>query len=89
MKHVFISHKVADFDTWKTHFDAHEPKRQEAGMNAINVFRADEDPNDVTVQMEVNDFESARQFASSPDIKEIMEKAGVISQPEVRFLNAV
>ena len=31
---VFVSLSVADFDGWKTTFDAHEPERVAAGIHA-------------------------------------------------------
>ena len=34
-------------------------------------------------------MENARQFARSPDLKEAMERAGVIDQPDVCFLENV
>ena len=89
MQNVLVTHSVADFDTWKQAFDEHEPTRQNFGINTINVYRSSDNPNNVTILMEGNDPEKIQEFMNSEDLKEVMQKAGVTSEPEVKMLNPV
>jgi heme-degrading monooxygenase HmoA len=41
------------------------------------------------VIMEWDSLDRARQFAQSAELREAMQKAGVIGRPEVSFLNLV
>lgn len=61
--------------------------RKAAGCKGTQVFRSSEDPNEILVLLEWNDLESARQFAQSQDLREVMQRAGVVGQPDVYFLN--
>ena len=83
---VTAQHPVADFDSWKAGFDDHEPKRIEAGFLGHHLNRAEDDPNLVTVYLAAGDLEQAKAFASSPDLKEIMEKVGVTGPPEFTWM---
>jgi hypothetical protein len=46
-----------------------------------------DNPNLVTTILEWDSVENARNFATSPGLKEAMQAAGVNSVPEVHFLN--
>jgi heme-degrading monooxygenase HmoA len=89
MAHLFVHHKVADFAAWKTVFDEMAGLRQEYGMTAAQVLRSAADPNEVVILTEWPSLESARRYAQSPDLRQGMQRAGVISQPEILFLEAV
>jgi hypothetical protein len=59
----------------------------EAGLTEKNLFRTDGDPNEIIVLFEAKDIGRARKFGESPDLRETMEKAGVIDKPDVYILN--
>jgi hypothetical protein len=42
--------------------------------------------NEVILQFETKDLERAKAFTESPDLRETMEKAGVIDKPDIYFL---
>jgi hypothetical protein len=86
MNYVLIRHKVADFTKWKTIFDAHRGTRQEAGLKERYLLRDVEDLNEVVLLFEAEDLQKARSFMDSADLREVMEKAGVLDPPDVSFL---
>ena len=87
MIHVLIRHKVADFTAWKTAYDSHAGARQSAGLKEKQVLRSIADPNEVVILLTADDLHKAQAFAGSPDLREAMQKAGVIDKPDVYFLS--
>ncbi len=85
--YMLVRHKVKDYTVWKRAYDAHLPKRMEAGLTEKNLFRNDGDPNEVIILFEAKDLGLARKFGESQDLRETMEKAGVIDKPDIYFLN--
>ncbi|MBX9805171.1 MAG: hypothetical protein K2Y18_05395 [Alphaproteobacteria bacterium] len=85
-KHILVRHMVADFPTWKVAFDNHEQQRQKYGLSVVNVLRDSTNQNSVTILLAAQDFEKAKKFTQSDDLRDIMHRAGVISKPEVCFL---
>jgi quinol monooxygenase YgiN len=88
MVYVNVRHTVADYAKWRQGFDGNESFRRTAGATGSKkVYRDQENPNTVTVIMEWNNADQARKFTQDPRLKEVMEQAGVIGAPEIRFLN--
>jgi hypothetical protein len=85
--HLLIRHKVKDFPVWKEGYDAHLPKRAEAGLTEKYLLRGDSDPNEVILLFEVQDPSRAKAFCESADLRERMQKLGVVGQPDLYFLN--
>lgn len=85
--YMLVRHKVKDFTDWKREYDAHSPKRVEAGLADKYVLRGADDPNEIIVLFEAHDLEGARAFAASADLRDTMQKAGVVDKPDVYFLN--
>ncbi len=86
MIHVIMRHKVADYGRWKEAFDAHLNTRKAGGEIAARLLLSVEDPRDVTLVMDWDGLDRARKFAASDELKQTMQKAGVIGEPEIRFL---
>lgn len=86
-KHVLIRHKVKDYDAWKPGFDSHEPARKSAGLSVEKVMRGAKDPNEVFVLFGAEDFDRAREFAQSADLKETMLKFGVVDEPSIWMIS--
>jgi hypothetical protein len=86
MNYVLIRHKVADFTKWKTIFDAHRGARQGAGLKEKYLLRDVLNLNEVVILLEAEDLQKARVFVDSADLREVMEKAGVLGKPDVHFL---
>jgi len=84
---VLIRHKVRDFSEWKRGYDAHLPKRIEAGLIETQLLRGANDPNEVVVMFSAKDHTRAKAFTDSSDLRETMQKLGVVDKPDVYFLN--
>ncbi|MBI3790765.1 MAG: antibiotic biosynthesis monooxygenase [Gemmatimonadetes bacterium] len=86
---VIIRHTCADFDRWKAAFDADEPNRKAAGMLGHHINRGADNPNDLSVYIAASDLAKAQAFANSPQLKETMQKAGIVSAPVVTWMTPV
>ena len=84
--YILIRHRVKNFDEWKRGYDAHLPKRTEAGLKEMHLLRGSENPNEVVMLFQAADVGRAKAFAESADLKEAMQKAGVIDRPDVHVL---
>lgn len=90
MVHLSIRHTIEAYTTWRERFDAYATARQTAGATGVSqVFRDVEHPNQITVLLEWDTTANARKYASDPALKEFMLAAGVMTTPEVRFMNRV
>ncbi len=89
MVQLFVHHKVHDFDHWRTVFDSMDSLRQRYGSTGARVFRNASDPSEVIILTEWPSFDHAQQYAQSDDLRQGMQQAGVMSPPEVLFLEEV
>ena len=90
MPYLLVRHKVEDYARWRPIYDEHGATRKAGGASgsaAGRVFRSDADPNELVILLEWDDLEKARQFAQSEELRQTMQRAGVVAQPEVYFLN--
>lgn len=55
-------------------------------MKELHLLRNADQMDEVVILFEVRDIHKAREFATSNDLREAMEKAGVVNQPETVFL---
>jgi hypothetical protein len=85
---MLFRHKVKDFKSWKAGYDAHQPKRVEAGLTEKYLLRNSDDPNEVVALFEAQDLNRAKEFAASAELREKMQEVGVVDKPDVYFLNA-
>lgn len=86
MPSLVIRHQVADYATWKPHFDAHAVTRRANGSQGSRIFQSASDPNEVVTFLEWDDLERARLFAQSDDLRDAMTRAGVVGKPDLWFL---
>ncbi len=87
LTYMLIRHKVNDFTEWKRIYDAHLPKRNEAGLTEKYLFRGVGDHHEVIILFEAKDLDLAKKFVESTDLRDTMQKAGVLDKPDVYFLN--
>ena len=85
MATLFVRHTVSDYNNWRKGYDAFDPTRKALGVTAHAVYRADDNPNDVTVTHEFPTVAAAQAFAKSPELKRAMQSAGVLGEPTVWF----
>jgi hypothetical protein len=76
-------HKVKDYDAWRPYFDADQPRLNGVGATAVSVMRSANDPNEVHFIFDVPDFAAFAGVMQSPELGEVMQKAGVIEQPSI------
>jgi heme-degrading monooxygenase HmoA len=79
----FVTHfTVQDFDTFQEVFAAKAPVRKAHGSGGARLFRSASRPNEVIAVFEWEDLEQSRQFLQSPALRERLQQAGVMGQPE-------
>ena len=83
---VIATHKVRDFSTWKPFFDADAARRKEMGIKVISEGRKADDPNQIYFIWEVADLAKFQEESKNPELRAVMEKAGVISDLSVTVL---
>jgi hypothetical protein len=88
MVRMFVRHQVTDYGAWRKVYDGIDQDRRELGVTGHAVFRALGDPNDVTAWHDFSSREAAESFASSPQLREAMQQAGVQGQPDIWFTTA-
>jgi quinol monooxygenase YgiN len=84
---LLVQHKVKDYAEWKKGFDAAYDFRKSAGEVAVKIYRNVSDPNMLTIFNTWDSLANAQKFAHSPELKDVMEKLGVLGAPTVAFLN--
>jgi hypothetical protein len=84
--YMLVRHKVRDFSVWKPGYDAHLPKRAEAGLTEMHLLRGAHDANEVVILFRAADLGRAKAFAESTDLRETMTKVGVVDRPDIYFL---
>ena len=87
MNYILIHHKVTNFEKWKDAYDAHFLARATAGLKEEHLLHNVDDHNEVVVLFSTQDLNLAKEFAASSDLRDAMQKAGVIDKPDVYFLN--
>ncbi len=89
MATIFLQHRVADYDTWRPHFDADTERREAAGMSELGVYRKAGDENLVLVVWDVDSVEGFNAMLGSEELKAKMQEAGVVGEPEVWISEAL
>jgi hypothetical protein len=85
--YMVVRHNVRNFAEWKAGYDAHLSKRVEAGLTEKHLLRGADDTNEVFLLFEARDLNRARGFAESADLRETMQKVGVVGKPDIYFFN--
>jgi len=89
MPAVLIRHRVADFDKWIQAYRRHEHARSAAGAVGSVVGQAEGDPNEVVINIEFKDMESAKAFMNSADLAQTMKRAGVLESATIYYLDNI
>ena len=86
MAYMFVKHSVKDYDAWKAVFDSVSDLRRRNGEKSYQILRQDNGSDSLVSLFEWDTLDNAQKYASSPELKEAMERAGVIGKPEILFL---
>jgi hypothetical protein len=87
MSTLLIHYRVQDYETWRKVFDGNEPARTAATMTDCRVYRDTDDGNHVLMTLKVADREKAQAFRDSPELRQVTQKAGVITDSIVRHFD--
>jgi len=87
MATMIVKHKVADFTSWKKVFDSMKDVRFSYGWIGHEVHRDANDPNTIVVVNHAKTLDGIKAYGTSPELKDSMKRAGVISAPEITFLS--
>ena len=85
---ILVRSNVRDYSEWKRAYDAHLSARNEAHLVEKHVLHSAEKPNEVFILFEARDLERAKSFVESADLREAMQKSGVLGQPDIHFLES-
>ena len=77
----FVRHTVANYDTWREHFDAFQKTDAASVIRSGKVFQSTANRNDVTVIHEFDSVTDAQALLDSPELKAAMGAAGVQGAP--------
>jgi hypothetical protein len=83
MYSLIVRHKVADFDKWHASFLSFSHLNARHGATDPEVYRATDDPNDVTLKQDFATLAEIQAMMGSEEIREAMGKAGVVGPPSV------
>jgi quinol monooxygenase YgiN len=83
---LFVRHKVADYDAWRTVYDSVETLRSEFGCIDAEVSTDPSDRNDVFVVHRFPTLDQAQGFAASGELQVAMGRAGVAGPPRIEIV---
>lgn len=86
---IVLQHPVADYDHWRPVFDADDSARISYGIHTIAVGRGNDDPNHILMFFRIEDTARANACMSRPELKPLMDSAGVTGAPTEDMINTV
>jgi heme-degrading monooxygenase HmoA len=89
MSYLLIQSTVEDYAKWKSAFDEYATNRKTSGSKGGELFRSADNPNEITILFEWDVLDNARQFTQSDDLRQAMQRAGVVGRPDLYFLEEV
>ena len=89
MTYVLVLHHVEDYSRWKLLYDDDGIVRKNKGSKGSSVLKNADDPNHIVVITQWENMEMAKNFAESEELKNTMQKAGVIGRPAVFYLEEI
>ena len=87
MKYILVQHTVEDYNKWRSIFDEQKNIRKTAGCKGESVFQNADNPNQITILLKWDSLKNARAFTGSNELREAMQRAGVLGPPDVYFLD--
>ena len=83
MYRVFVRHQVEDFEKWHAGYRDYYDIQVDLNMCGDAVHRDTEDGNRLTVVHDFATMEDVNRYMSLPNLKELMDKIGVTTQPDI------
>jgi hypothetical protein len=82
-----IEHSTSDYDAWKQAFDSDPVGRAQNGVRRHRVARQADDPNFVTVDLELDGANEAEAFLAK--LLDLWSRVDVIRDPKARIFELV
>jgi hypothetical protein len=84
-----IEHKVPNFEGWKKAFENDPVDRKKAGVRRYNIFRRDDDPNYIVIDLEFDHLKEAEDMYTA--LQNLWKKVDgkIILEPKIRILNLI
>ena len=89
MPYVLVQHTVADYAKFRLVFDDDSQRRRRLGSNGWRLLRSIDNPQEYVALFQWEDVEKARGFATSFELQEAVEWAGVVGSATVTVLEEV
>ncbi|MBI5055651.1 MAG: antibiotic biosynthesis monooxygenase [Nitrospirae bacterium] len=89
MAFVCLRYKIENYKKWKTAFNDAFEMRKKCGERSCRVFRSSDNPNEMVLLQEWGSAASARRFMKLKEVRQCMEKAGIVGKREIIFLKEV
>jgi len=86
---MVVRNKVTDYDKWLAGFEGHDSLKLANGLHNYVVGRSVEDPNMILVATKADDIAKAKVFGNSAELKQAMQKDGVVGKPTVSLVTTV
>lgn len=86
---LIMHHQVKNYADWKPVYDSDEADRLAVGCKQTGLYHAVDNPNKITLMFEIPSVEAMNEFMARPELKERMERGGVIGQPEIHVLTEI
>ena len=86
---MIVSHAVEDYSKWRVQYDEFDDYRKKNGIVGHAVNQELGKPNQVIVYHQAESVDTLRALVDSGELKERMEKGGVVGKPDIQFVNAV
>lgn len=83
---MLIRQKVRHFASWKPTYDARDSVRQASGLHNYVLGRGVDDTSVVLIALRADDIEKAKAYSKNPELRQAMQKGGVIGSPAYHFL---
>lgn len=84
-----IVHSVKDYDKWRAGYNTDSTNRKAAGLEDLVVGRGADNGSQIIIYEKASDVAKAKAFAADPKLKDAMDKAGVISKPEIGLFHVI
>ncbi len=86
MVRLFVRHEVEDYARWRKAYDDFDAERRTMGVKGDAVYRNVDDGDDVTVYHDFDSADTAKAFAGSDRLREVIAEAGVAGAPQIWFV---
>ena len=88
---LIVRHPVQDYTTWRAVYDGPDVAalHSKHGVSNARVARGTQDTGDVLVSHDFDTVAAAEAFAGDPDLKSVMDNAGVAGAPRIEIFELV